>query len=185
MHDPTVLPAGLPAPVDDGAADHLPGRRLPSIGLPSTAGGNMNPGDLTGGHVLFVYPKMGSPEEDPPEGWDDIPGARGCTPQACSFRDRYSGFAVLGYGVAGLSTQASAAQAEAKDRLHLPYELLSDSSLRLADELGLPTFEAFGERLYKRLTIVARDGVIVKVFYPVFPPDENAGAVLDWISAHQ
>ena len=176
------LPPDLPVPVDDGAAAHLLGRALPSVALRSTVGDDVNLAGLTSQPlVLYVYPKMGAPGEADPRGWDQVPGARGCTQQSCSFRDHQRDFAVLGYTVAGLSAQLSEEQQEAAARLHLPFPLLADPSLELGRALRLPTFDVAGMTLYKRLTLVARDGVIVKVFYPVFPPDENADEVLAWI----
>ena len=163
------LPDGLPAPVDDGAADHLPGLELPDwLGRPGLL-------------VAFVYPRTGTPGEPLPPGWDDIPGARGCTPQSCAFRDHHGALASLGATVVGISAMDAGEQAAFAEREQLPYELINDSSLRLRDALRLPTFETAGMTLYKRLTLVARDGRIEKVFYPVFPPDRNAGDVEAWL----
>jgi peroxiredoxin len=184
-HDPSVLPAGLPVPVDDGAADHLPGQAIPALVLPSTTG---EPVDLAAAAsdtlVLFCYPQTGRPGEDPPPGWDEIPGARGCTPQACAFRDHHRELAELGARLLGLSAQPPEEQLEAAGRLGLPYPLLSDPGLALAGALRLPTFEAGGRRLYRRLTMVARGGRVAQVFYPVFPPDRNAAEVADWLRRH-
>jgi peroxiredoxin len=184
-HDPTVLPPGLPVPVDDGAADHLPGRAIPPLVLPSTTG---EPVDLaaaaSGTLVLSCYPRTGRPGEDPPPGWDEIPGARGCTPQACAFRDHHPELARLGARLLGLSAQPLEEQLEAVGRLGLPYPLLSDPGLALAGALRLPTFEAGGQRLYRRLTLVARAGRVAHVFYPVFPPDRNAAEVAAWLRRH-
>jgi peroxiredoxin len=183
-HDPTALPAGLPVPVDDGAADHLPGMAVPSLVLPSTAGGPLDLAAAAAGVlVLSCYPRTGRPGEDPLPGWDQIPGARGCTPQACAFRDHHAELAGLGARMLGLSTQTLEEQREAAGRLGLPYPLLSDPELRLADALGLPTFQVGPLRLYKRLTLVARRGRIEKAFYPVFPPDRNAAEVVAWLRA--
>jgi peroxiredoxin len=160
----------LPVPEEDGAADHLPGRSVP--------------GWLPGGGetlVAFVYPATGTPGRALPEGWDEIPGARGCTPQSCAFRDHHSELAELGATVVGVSAQPPEEQREFADREGLPYDLVNDSELRLADELGLPTFDVEGRRLYRRITLIAREGKIVKVFYPVFPPDRNAADVADWL----
>jgi peroxiredoxin len=178
------LPPDLPVPVDDGAADHLPGRAVPHVRLPSTRGGELDLGDAaaTGRVVVYVYPRTGVPGQPLPEGWDEIPGARGCTPQNCSFRDHAAELGELGASVIGLSAQPPDEQREFVARERIPYPLLADPDLRLADELGLPTFEAAGTRFYKRLTFVARDGHIEKVFYPVFPPDRNAAEVLAWLS---
>ncbi len=180
-HDPTVLPEDLPAPVDDGAADHLGGMPVPHVSLASTGGDAIDIAEIADALVLYVYPRTGRPDEAIPEGWDAIPGARGCTPQACAFRDRFAGFAELGYSVAGLSAQSPEEQLETRERLHIPFHLLADPELRLAQALRLPTFAFGGVTLYKRLTLIAREGRILKVFYPVFPPDENAEQVLTWI----
>jgi peroxiredoxin len=162
----------LPAPEDDGAADHLPGSRVP----------DWLPGDGT--LVAFVYPMTGTPGRALPEGWDQIPGARGCTDQSCAFRDRHDELAELGADVVGISAQPPEEQREFAEREQIPYELVNDEPLRLAAELDLPTFEAQGRRLYRRLTFIARNGEIAKVFYPVFPPDRNAGDVADWLRAN-
>jgi peroxiredoxin len=181
--DPYVLPPGLPEPVDDGAADHLPGARLPSLSLPSTAGNEVDPAAAARGIlVLYAYPRTARPGEALPPGWDDIPGARGCTPQSCAFRDHFSELAALGAKVLGLSAQPPEDQIEFAERVGLPYPLLSDPELRLAEALRLPTFEVEGMRLYRRLTLIARQGRIEKAFYPVFPPDRNAADVLAWLS---
>lgn len=147
------LPSGLPRPVDDGAANHLSNLDLPSIGLSSTDGALVSLNELKGRWVLYVYPMTGRPGVSLPDGWDAIPGARGCTPQSCSFRDHYRELADLGTSVFGLSTQSSEYQREARDRLHLPFELLSDSELKLKNMMRLPTFVAEGMELYKRLTL--------------------------------
>jgi peroxiredoxin len=175
------LPKDLPVPIDDGAAAHLTGLRLPDVSLVCTNGRNVNIRDLTGRWVIYVYPMTGRPGVPLPDGWDGIPGARGCTPQSCGFRDQYTELKALHTGVFGLSAQRSEYQREARDRLHLPFELLSDSGLQLKDALRLPTFTVTGMELFKRLTLVTRDGHIEKVFYPVFPPDRNAGEVLTWL----
>jgi peroxiredoxin len=180
-HDPTILPAGLPVPEDDGAADHLEGTLMPSTTLETTAG----PIDLAeaadGLLVLYVYPRTGRPGVDAPAGWDETPGARGCTPQSCGFRDHGAELRELGATVVGLSAQTIEDQREAAERLRLPQAVAADPELRTADALDLPTFEFGGRRLYKRLTLVAEQGRIVKVFYPVFPPDENAAEVVAWL----
>ncbi|MEW8467561.1 MAG: peroxiredoxin [Candidatus Thiodiazotropha sp.] len=178
------LPDNLPAPVDDGASEHLDGMRLPNITLTSTNGKAVTIDQLQGLVVIYVYPMTGRPDTQLPDGWDEIPGARGCTPQACSFRDHYSELKYLNTQVFGLSAQSTSYQLEAKERLHLPFELLSDSSLALKESLQLPTFEAAGMELYKRLTLIVQDGVIVKTFYPVFPPSENAEEVLSWLRSN-
>jgi peroxiredoxin len=178
------LPPDLPVPEDDGAADHLPGTRIPRLELPTTDGFGVDLAEAAQGLlVVYAYPRTGRPDEDLPPGWDAIPGARGCTPQSCSFRDHHAEIAALGARIVGLSAQTTAYQAELAERLGLPYPLASDPLLTVADELGLPTFEVpeVG-RLYKRLTFVAREGTIEKVFYPVFPPDRDAEEVLAWLT---
>ena len=187
LPDPDVysLPENLPVPQDDGAYDGLEGQMLPNLELIATTGARRDLSGLGAGGtaVLFIYPRTGSPGEPLPPGWDLIPGARGCTPQSCAFRDLHGEFAGRGVEVAGLSAQAPEDQLEFSERVHLPFALLSDPELELAGELGLPTFEVAGMRLYKRATLVLRDGAIAKVFYPVFPPDENAAEVLAWLAA--
>lgn len=184
--DPTSLPADLPRPVDDGAANHLTGAVMPPIALPATSGGTLDLAQASTGRrlIVFAYPRTGQPGEDSltPD-WDTIPGARGCTPQACSFRDLSGGFAAAGAATIGLSTQDTAYQREAVERLHLPYPLVSDEHLELARALRLPTLEVAGHELLKRLTMVVRDGVIEHVWYPVFPPDTHAAEVLEWLTA--
>lgn len=183
MHaDFSQLPADLPVPQDDGAADHLAGMALPEIRLPSTLGGPIDLAKVTEGIlVAYVYPRTGKPGEPLPAGWDDIPGARGCTPQSCAYRDSLAEFSSLGATVVGISAQSPEEQAEFVEREHIPFALLSDSGLGLAEALRLPTFEAGGMTLYKRLALVAETGKITKVFYPVFPPDRNAAEVLTWL----
>jgi peroxiredoxin len=178
------LPPNLPAPVDDGAANHLPGLHLPAVRLPATDGTVVDLSALSGLTVVFAYPRTGQPDQPPlvPE-WDMIPGARGCTPQTCAFRDLHAAFASLSSRVFGLSTQDTAYQKEMVERLHLPFPVLSDARLELTRALRLPAFEVAGQVLLKRLAWVARDGLVVKVFYPVFPPDKNADEVLAWLSA--
>lgn len=176
------LPAGLPVPQDDGACDHLPGMRLPSVPLKSTADRVVDLARLPGRTVVYCYPRTGRPGEELPKGWDEIPGARGCTPQSCAFRDHYQELRALGADVFGLSTQTTAYQREVAERLHLPFELLSDEQFAFTRALRLPTFVVDAMTLIKRLTLVARDGRIEKVFYPVFPPDQNAATVQAWLS---
>jgi peroxiredoxin len=176
------LPVDLPVPIDDGAARHLPGLWIPSLVLRSTSGRKINLSELNSRTIVYCYPRTGRPDVDPPPGWNEIPGARGCTPQACAFRDHHSEVRALGAEVFGLSTQNSAYQQEAVARLHLPFELLSDEKFQLTDALQLPTFEIGGMRLLKRLTLVVRDGSVENVFYPVFPPDKHADEVLRWLS---
>lgn len=190
IHTPLDLPPNLPVPVDDGACDHLAGMRLPSIPLPSTSGGVVDLSALKGRTVVYGYPRTGRPDQEIPKGWDEIPGARGCTPQSCAFRDRHAEFSTLDVRVFGLSTQTTEYQREAVTRLHLPFALLSDKGLTLTRALRLPTFEFawdFGDQpgeLIKRLGLVLRDGRIEHVFYPVFPPDENAEQVHAWLVKH-
>lgn len=182
MTDFTVLPQNLPVPLDDGAAAHLPGQRVPRLELPATAGHHVRLDQLgTGRTVLYLFPRMGQPGQPLPTGWDLIPGARGCTPEACAFRDHHEDLAAAGARVFGLSSQSTAYQAEAVDRLHLPFALLSDTALALAQALDLPTFRVDDHHLYKRLTLIVRDGVVEHVFYPVFPPDQHAQQVLTWL----
>lgn len=173
----------LPEPADDGAADHLEGLALPrGIALPATDGRTVDLGALAGLNVVYAYPMTGRPDQPLPEGWDAIPGARGCTPQACAFRDHAAELRRLGLAaVFGLSTQTTEWQREAAERLHLPFELLSDSDLRLTDALRLPRFEASGRTLLRRLTMVVRRGQVAAVFYPVFPPDRAPAQVIDWL----
>ena len=178
------LPADLPVPVDDGACDHLPGSRLPSMPLPTTAGRAIDLASLPGRTVVYAYPRTGRPDRAMPPGWDAIPGARGCTPQSCAFRDHQGELRAVGVQVFGLSTQDTTYPREAAERLHLPFELLSDVDLAFASALRLPTFELHGMTLMMRLTLVVADGRIEHVFYPVFPPDRNAGDVVAWLEAH-
>ena len=177
MHDPYVLPEGLPVPVDDGAADHLTGSAVPDLVLPSSRGA-VNLRDF---EVLYVYPRSGRPGRDLLPGWDDIPGARGCTPQSCAFRDHSAELGALGARVAGLSAQTLDDQVEFAQRNQMPFPVISDEWLELARDPGLPTFEVEGLTLYKRLALIAEQRRIVKVFYPVFPPDRNAQDVVDWL----
>ena len=172
----------LPVPVDDGAADHLPGLEVPSVSLPSTLGGDVDLADAAQGLlVVYVYPRTGTPGEPTPPGWDDIPGARGCTAESCAVRDARSDFAARGATLIGISTQTPEEQRGFADRERISYALLSDDGLALAGATRLPTFEAAGLTLYKRLTFVAEAGRVVRAFYPVFPPDRNAAEVLAWL----
>lgn len=172
----------IPAPEDDGATDHLKGAAVPAVSLASTGGGTVELAALQGLTIVYVYPKTGQPGTDMPDGWDMIPGARGCTPQSCAFRDHMAELTALGVDqLYGLSSQDTAYQAELKERSHLPFDILSDAGFDLTDALGLPTFEAAGERLIKRMSLAIRAGVIVDVIYPVFPPDQNAAMVIDWL----
>lgn len=183
MNDYLSLPADLPVPEEDGAAAHLPGTPVPPLELPSTGGTTVRLDALGAGRtVLYVYPLTGRPGTDLPEGWNAIPGARGCTPETCGFRDHYQELLDAGaVRVFGLSSQDTDYQREVVERLHLPFDMLSDPAHSLAQALALPTFEVAGLTLYKRLTLIIRDGVIEHVFYPVFPPNEHAGQVLTWL----
>ena len=184
MHDPLALPDDLPVPADDGATRHLTGMPIPSLALEATDRSQVDLSRCRGRTVVYAYPRTGRPGQPLPSGWDAIPGARGCTPQSCSFRDHYAELRSLGVQqVFGLSTQDSAYQREAVARLHLPFPLLSDAAFELTSALNLPTFEVEGMRLIKRLVLVIVDGVITRVFYPVFPPDQSAAEVLAWLAA--
>ena len=184
MGDYTSLPPSLPVPEDDGAADHLPGLAVPALSLPATSGGELDLAELAAGRlVAYLYPRTGTPGQPLIEGWDDIPGARGCTPQSCSYRDALAEFEQFDATVIGISAQSAAEQAEFASREHIPFPLLSDPQLQLATALRLPTFEAAGMTLYRRLTLVAEAGIVVKAFYPVFPPDRDAAAVLSWLAS--
>ena len=181
-HNPQFLPPGIPIPQDDGAAGHLAGAKLPDLALPATAGAPVNLSKLSGRTVIYIYPRTGVPGVDLPNGWDLIPGARGCTPQSCSFRDHFDELTRLGVAhLYGLSTQDTAYQHEAATRLHLPFALLSDEKLSLATALKLPTFSVAGMTLLKRMALIVDNGRIVKMFYPVFPPDKNAAEVVAWL----
>lgn len=187
MSDYTTLPDALPAPQDDGAADHLPGLPMPQLRLGSSNRQTIDLGALGSGRtIIYLYPRTGQPGVDLPPGWNDIPGARGCTPESCGFRDHFADLQAAGVvQVWGLSSQDPDYQAEAVRRLHLPFGMLSDPQLSLADALNLPTFAAPGhDRLYSRLTLMIGDGVIEHAFYPVFPPDAHAQQVLDWLRAN-
>jgi peroxiredoxin len=175
--------SALPAPTDDGAAKHLVGMRLPSIPLAATDGRLIDLSAQPGRVVVYAYPRTGVPDKPNPDGWDAIPGARGCTPQSCSFRDHHAELRSLGVAaVYGLSTQDTAYQREAANRLHLPFALLSDEHLALTSALKLPTFQVGSMALLKRLTLIIRDGTVEHVFYPVFPPDRNAVDVVQWLA---
>ncbi|MFZ0846311.1 MAG: peroxiredoxin [Pseudolabrys sp.] len=182
MHNPNFLPPDIPAPQDDGAAKHLPSTKLPDLALPGTDGKAVNLSKLKGRTVVYIYPRTGVPGVDLPPGWNEIPGARGCTPQSCSFRDHFDALKRLGVAqLFGLSTQDTAYQLEAATRLHLPFAILSDEKLALTKALNLPTFVTSGMTLLKRMALVIDDGVITKAFYPVFPPDKSAAEVVAWL----
>jgi peroxiredoxin len=181
-HNPNVLPDALPVPQDDGGARHLTGRRLPGLALAATDGTQVDLSKLKGRTVVYIYPRTGVPGQALPDGWDAIPGARGCTPQSCSFRDHFAELKKLGVAhVFGLSVQDTDYQREAVERLHLPFPVLSDAGERLARALGLPMFPVAGMTLNKRMVLVIDDGVITHVFYPVFPPDKSADEVVEWL----
>jgi peroxiredoxin len=185
MKNLNVLPANLPVPEDDGACEHLEGMSFPSISLIGTSGNKIDIGSSHGFVVVYFYPLIGRPDSPPMLGWNEIPGARGCTPQSCAFRDLYAEFTALGVTVYGASTQSHSEQVEASGRLHLPFELVSDSSFELTSALKLPTFEYNSSVLVKRLTLIVKNGTIEKVFYPVFPPNENAANVMAWLTENQ
>ena len=174
--------SAIPAPIDDGAANHLQRMSLPEVALKSISGGSINVGALKGWTIIYFYPMTGQPGVPLPDGWDDIPGARGCTPQSCSFRDLSQKLKKLGVdNIYGISTQPSDYQKEAADRLHLPFALLSDEQRELTDALNLPIMEVNENILIKRLTLIVHNSEIQEVFYPVFPPDRNADDVLQFM----
>lgn len=176
------IPKDLPEPVDDGACDHLSGMKLPSLMLATTDGRKIDISRLPGRCIIYAYPRTGVPDEGVfYGGWEAIPGARGCTPQSCAFRDHHDELQQLETDVYGLSTQSTEFQQEVVERLHLPFAILSDENLRLTKALNLPTFGVNGLTLIRRLTLVVRAGVIEHVFYPVFPPDGHAEAVIAWL----
>jgi peroxiredoxin len=186
-HDPMVLPANLPAPVDDGAADHLRGASVPDIALAATDGRRVSLAAIRGPRVVvYTYPRTGRPGEAPlVEDWDMIPGARGCTPETCGFRDHHADMHAAGAEVFGLSTQDTAYQRELVERLHLPFAILSDADLSLTRAWRLPTFEAAGQTLLRRFTVGIRDGRVEHLWYPVFPPDRHAEDVLAWLRSRR
>jgi len=173
----------IPAPVDDGATGHLVGARMASVPLPATNGEKVDLSAIPGRVVVYAYPRTGKPGVENPEGWDMIPGARGCTPQSCSFRDHFAELKALGASrLFGLSTQDPGYQREAAERLHLPFVILSDEHLKLTRAMNLPTFETQGMTLLKRFTLIIDEGTVKHVFYPVFPPDRSAADVIAWLS---
>jgi len=183
----TSFPSSLPIPTDDGGCKHITSSlpyALSSISLPTTSNDKIDLSSLSSLTILFCYPRTGAPGETIPDEWNSIPGARGCTPQACSFRDLYSDLQKLGVAaVYGVSTQDSQYQAEVKERIKLPFELLSDEKLGFQQAMKLPTIEWQGKTLIKRLTLAIENGKVIKVWYPVFPPDKSAAAVMEWLEA--
>jgi peroxiredoxin len=184
MKNLAELPKNLPVPVDDGGCNHLLGQTLPSIALSSTQGRSVDLSAIAGRIVIYCYPMTGQLGTPLPDRWDEIPGARGCTPQSCAFRDHHQELHELKTQVFGVSTQSTEYQLEAAERLHLPFELLSDFDLRFTKMLNLPMFEIEGMQLIKRVTLIAEEGKIIKFFYPVFPPDRNAAEVIDWLQSN-
>jgi peroxiredoxin len=183
--DYASTPENLPVPQDDGAADHLLGMRLPAVALPSTLGGQTDVSTLSGYVLIYCYPMTGQPGVPLPPGWDQIPGARGCTPQNTAYRDHYNELEELGVQVFGLSTQSTAYQSEMAERLHLPFAVLSDEHRLFATALRLPVFETAGMQLIKRLVLIAKDGEVVGVKYPIFPSNSDAVWALDWLRHHK
>jgi len=179
------LPADLPVPQDDGSTNHLKGMRLPNISLNATNGKAVNLGDIKGKLVIYCYPMTGQPNVDLPNGWDQIPGARGCTPQSCSFRDHYQELQSLGAEVIGLSVQTTEYQKEMVDRLHLPFPVVSDANYQFQKALNMPTFVTAGMTLLKRVTLIANNGVIEAVHYPIFPSDSDPAWVIDYLKGHR
>lgn len=178
------IPEGLPIPEDDGAASHLIGQRLPAVTLTSTSGTSVNLSELAEWSVIYCYPMTGRPDLPLPHGWDEIPGARGCTPQSCAFRDHHAELRKLGASLYGLSTQATDYQKEMVKRLHLPFDILSDAQLQFCRALTLPTITVEGTPLLKRLTLISFSSIIRQVHYPVFPPQEDAARVISWLEKH-
>jgi peroxiredoxin len=183
--DPYTLPPDLPVPEDDGGADHLPGMPIPPLVLQSSQG-PVNLAELAAERaVLYIYPRSGLPGVPLLEGWNEFPGARGCTPQSCGFLDHAAELGAFGARIAGLSAQPLEAQVEFAERNHMPFPVISDIDLELRDALSLPTFDIAGLTLYARMALVIEQGRIVKVFYPVFPPDRSAADVLAWLAENR
>lgn len=182
----TALPANLLIPQDDGACDHLFGLAFPNLSLSSTTGEEISPRALSlkKDVILFCYPMTGRPGVALPDGWDNIPGARGCTPQNCAFKDNSQEFSALDAQLIGVSTQDTTYQKELVERIHLPYPILSDSEFKLIEALSLPTMVVANMTLIKRLTVIIRDGTIAKVFYPVFPSNKNPSEILRWLKTN-
>ena len=179
------LPIGLPIPQDDGSTNHLTGMKLPNVSLNATNGKAVNFGDIKGKLVIYCYPMTGQPNVALPDGWDQIPGARGCTPQSCSFRDHYQVLQALGAEVIGLSVQTTEYQKEMADRLHLPFPVVSDVNYEFQKALNMPTFVAAGMTLLKRITLIVNNGVIEAVHYPIFPSDSDPSWVIDYLNSHK
>jgi len=179
------LPTDLPIPQDDGSTNHLKGMKLPNVSLTATNGKAIKLGDIKGKLVIYCYPMTGQPNVALPDGWDQIPGARGCTPQSCSFRDRYQELQALGAEVIGLSVQTTEYQKEMADRLHLPFPVVSDVNYEFQMALNMPTFIAAGMTLLKRVTLVANNGIIEAVHYPIFPSDSDPAWVIDYLKGNQ
>ena len=177
------LPSNLPVPIDDGACDHLVGMRFPDIFLKSTTGENVNLSRIEGGVVIYCYPMTGKPGVPLPEGWDEIPGARGCTPQSCSFRDHHAELSELGAEVYGMSTQTYEYQQEMAKRLHLPFQVISDSNLEFCRAMKIPTFSVDGNTLMKRVTMISDNGSVEAVHYPVFPSDSDSKWVIQYLES--
>ena len=177
-----TMPEDLPQPIDDGACDHLIGMKLPDIDLPATDGSVVNLSEQKRKTVVYCYPMTGKPGIPLPEGWDEIPGARGCTPQSCSFRDHHSELSALGADVFGLSAQNTEYQREMVERLHLPFLVLSDANFKFCELMRLPTFEVSGMRLLNRVTMIAENNTVMKVHYPIFPSDSDAPWVIEQLS---
>ena len=184
MTNVNELPTDLPVPLDDGSTNHLKGMRLPKISLQATNGKRIDLADIKGRLVIYCYPMTGQPNVALPDGWDQIPGARGCTPQSCSFRDHYQELQALGAQVLGLSVQTTEYQKEMADRLHLPFSVVSDVDYEFQKALNMPNFVTAGMTLLKRVTLIANDGVIEAVHYPIFPSDSDAAWVLEYLKSH-
>lgn len=185
MTNLSQLPTDLPIPQDDGCANHLKGMRLPNVSLNATNGSTVHFGDIKGKLVIYCYPMTGQPNIALPDGWDQIPGARGCTPQSCSFRDHYQELQALGADLMGLSVQTTKYQKEMVDRLHLPFPVVSDVNYQFQKALNMPTFVAAGMILLKRVTLIANNGVIEAVHYPIFPSDGDPAWVINYLKSHQ
>lgn len=178
------LPANLPVPEDDGSTDHLKGMKLPNVSLNATTGVAINLSQIKDKLVIYCYPMTGQPNVPLPEGWDEIPGARGCTPQSCSYRNHYQELKLLGAEVVGLSVQSTGYQKEMADRLHLPFPIISDEDFAFQKALNIPTFSVAGITLLKRVTLIANDGVIEAVHFPIFPSDSDPAWVMEYLKTH-